>query len=73
MAQYRQRPSLDEMRRFIEEKLEPVGRMPDRASLDYNQVLEMYSGLLAEEMMFREFVQIAILRNKTNTIKNLYN
>ncbi|MDE1830102.1 MAG: hypothetical protein KGI25_07250 [Thaumarchaeota archaeon] len=73
MTQFGQKPPLDEMRRFIEERLEPIGKMPDKSRLNYNQVLEMYSGLLAEEMMFREFVQIAILKNQTNAMKNLYN
>ena len=73
MTHGEQRPPLEEMRKFIEERTEPMGRMSDRTRMDYNQVFEMYSGLLAEEMMFREFVQVAILRNQTNLMKNLLN
>lgn len=69
----KQIPPLDDMRRFIEDRLTPRGTMPDRARLGYNQVLELYSGLLVEEMIFREMMQVAILRNEIRSIKNAYN
>ena len=66
----RAEPSFEEMWKFIGEILLPLGKMPDKASMDYNQVREMYSSLITADMMFRELVQVAILKKETSEIKN---
>lgn len=66
-----QKPTFEEMWKFMKERLAARGKIPDKASLDYKQASEIYTVLLAEEMMFREMVQVAILRKETDTIKNL--
>ncbi len=66
-------PSFEKMWKFIGERLGPRGRMPDKASLDYKQAFELYSILLAEDMMFREMAQIVILRKETKILKNIQN
>ncbi len=68
--QERTKPTLEEMWKFIGEILVPHGKMPGKASLDYNQVCEMYASLVASDMMFRELVQVAILKKETDKMKN---
>lgn len=70
MIQGQSKSTLEEMWKFIEDILVPLGKMPDKASMDNNQVLELYSSLVTADMMFREFVQIAILKKETAGIKN---
>lgn len=69
--QNRTEPSFEEMWRFIGEILLPLGKLPDKASMDYNQVREMYSSLITADMMFRELVQIAILKKETTGIEKI--
>lgn len=71
MTQDKARPSFEEMWKFIEEILLPLGKMPDKASMDYNQVCEMYTSLVTADMVFRELVQSAILKKETSEIKNI--
>lgn len=71
MAQGKPKPTLEEMWRFIEEILAPLGKMPDKASMDYKQVLEMYTSLVSADMMFRELVQVALLKKETSEIKSM--
>lgn len=68
-----QNPTFEMMWKFIGERLSPRGRLPDKASLDYKQAFELYSILLAEEMMFREMAQIAIFRAETTVLKGIHN
>lgn len=65
-----QRPTFEEIWSFMKERLPARGGMPDKASIDYKQASEIYAALLAEEMMFREMVQIAIFRREARAIKN---
>jgi len=69
--QNRTEPSFEEMWKFIGEILLPLGKLPDKASMDYNQVREMYSSLITADMMFRELVQIAILKKETTGIEKI--
>ena len=68
-----QNPTFENMWKFIGEKLVLRGKMPDKASLDYKQAFELYTILLAEDMMFREMAQIAILRKETDILKRVQN
>ncbi|MDE1765088.1 MAG: hypothetical protein KGI27_02315 [Thaumarchaeota archaeon] len=70
MTQDQSKPTLEKMWKFIGDILAPLGKMPDKASMDYNQVLELYSSLATADMMFRELVQIAIFKKETTGIKN---
>ncbi|MDE1863474.1 MAG: hypothetical protein KGI33_11270 [Thaumarchaeota archaeon] len=56
---------------FIQRRLTLRGSVPDKASIDYRQAREIYAVLHAEEMLFREMAQIAILKWETDAIKNL--
>lgn len=66
-----ERPTFEEMWRFIGNRLRPRGSLPDKASLDYKQAFELYTVLLSEDMMFRELAQIALLRKETSLLKGV--
>ena len=53
---------------FIQERLTARGSVPDKASMDYNQVREIYAILQAEERLFREMAQIAFLKKELNAM-----
>lgn len=57
-------PSLVEMWRFIDKNLNPIGMMPDRASLDYMQTCRLYLGLRKLDNSFRDTIQIQTLKNE---------
>lgn len=63
-------PTPEEMWKFIGDILIPFDLMPDKASMDYRQVQELYTSLVASDMMFRDLVQIAILKKETAIIRN---
>ncbi|MGI0062797.1 MAG: hypothetical protein ACREBA_10140 [Nitrosotalea sp.] len=57
-------PSFLEMWKFIEKNLNPIGMMPDMASLDYTQVSRLYLELRGLDRTFRDSIQIHVLRNE---------
>jgi hypothetical protein len=57
-------PSFGEMWQFIRKNLEPIGMMPDKASLDYMQTFRLYQKLRNLDDTFREMIQIQVLRNE---------
>ena len=57
-------PSPVEMWQFINRNLNPIGMMPDKASLDYMQTCRLYLGLRKLDNTFRETVQIQVLKNE---------
>ena len=57
-------PSFGEMWQFITKNLEPIGMMPDKASLDYMQIFRLYIKLRDLDNTFRETIQIQVLRNE---------
>ena len=57
-------PSFREMWQFIGKNLEPIGMMPDKASLDYMQTFRLYLKLRNLDNTFRETIQIQVLRNE---------
>ncbi|MDE1876204.1 MAG: hypothetical protein KGH86_05200 [Thaumarchaeota archaeon] len=57
-------PSFLEMWKFIEKNLNPIGMMPDMASLDYTQVSRLYLELRSLDRTFRDLIQVHVLRNE---------
>lgn len=57
-------PSVLEMWKFIEKNLNPIGMMPDMASLDYTQVSRLYLELRSLDRTFRDSIQVHVLRNE---------
>lgn len=57
-------PSLEEMWQFIDRNLNPIGMMPDKASLDDMQTSRLYRRLRKLDSKFRDTVQAQILRNE---------
>ncbi len=57
-------PSFLEMWKFIEKNLNPIGMMPDMASLDYVQVSRLYLELRNLDRTFRDSIQVHVLRNE---------
>ncbi len=57
-------PSLVEMWQFIDRNLNPIGMMPDRASLDYMQTCRLYLKLRKLDSRFRDMIQIQTLKNE---------
>lgn len=59
-----QNTSFLEMWKFIEKNLNPIGMMPDMASLDYTQVSRLYLELRNLDRTFRDSIQVHVLRNE---------
>ncbi len=57
-------PSLLEMWKFIYKNLNPIGMMPDKASLDHVQIFRLYVELQNLDKTFRDSIQIQVLRNE---------
>ena len=57
-------PSLVEMWQFIDKNLNPIGMMPDKASLDHMQTCRLYLRLRKQDSKFRDTVQAQILKNE---------
>ncbi len=53
-----------EMWKFIEKNLNPIGMMPDKASLDHTQVSTLYHELRNLDKTFRDSIQVHVLRNE---------
>lgn len=57
-------PSFVEMWRFIEKNLNPIGMMPDMASLDHTQISRLYLELRGLDKTFRDSIQVHVLKNE---------
>ena len=59
----------------IEKTLKPLGMMPDKASLDYNQILALHLTLEKSGNVLRDCAQVSILRKELSCIvlNNLVN
>lgn len=56
------KPSLDEMWKFIDVIMRPNELVPEKSTLTYEQVFYIYSRLVEIDEMFRELEQISILK-----------
>ncbi|HVZ62803.1 MAG TPA: hypothetical protein VG896_03945 [Candidatus Nitrosotalea sp.] len=57
-------PSLEEMWQFIGKNLDPIGMMPDKASLDKMQTFRLYLKLRNLDSAFRDTIQAHVLKNE---------
>ena len=57
-------PSLEEMWQYIGRNLDPIGRMPDKASLDHMQTFRLYLKLRNLDGTFRDAIQVHVLKNE---------
>lgn len=57
-------PSLVEMWQFIDRNLNPIGMMPDKASLDHMQTFRLYLKLRNLDGTFRDAIQVHVLKNE---------
>lgn len=56
------KPSLDEMWQFIDNIMRPNDLVPDKTSLDYQEIFAIYSKLMELDGMFKEFAQVRMLK-----------
>jgi len=63
------KPSLDEMWKFIDVIMRPNELVPEKSTLTYEQVFYIYSRLVEIDEMFRELEQISILKKGINESK----
>ncbi|MDH2908089.1 MAG: hypothetical protein PXX83_08355 [Candidatus Nitrosotalea sp.] len=64
------KPSLDEMWQFIDNIMRPNELVPDKTILAYEQVFLVYSKLVEIDEMFKEIVQVAILKRELDKQNN---
>ena len=57
-------PSFVEMWQFIDKNLNPIGIMPDKASLDHMQTFRLYIELKKLDSTFRDVIQVHVLKNE---------
>ena len=59
----------------IGKTLRPLGQMPDKADLDYKQILIIYSEIRESGNAIRDLAQVSILKKELacNLLKNLVN
>jgi hypothetical protein len=57
-------PSLEEMWQYIGRNLDPIGMMPDKASLDHMQTFRLYLKLRNLDGTFRDAIQVHVLKNE---------
>ena len=57
-------PSFVEMWQFIDKNLNPIGIMPDKASLDHMQTFRLYIELKKLDSTFRDVIQAHVLKNE---------
>lgn len=53
----------EEMWKTVGDILIPYGLMPDKASMDYKEVRQLYADLVTVDAMFRDLAQIIILKS----------
>ena len=72
---YTQAVQFESVWKEISKTLTPLGKMPDKASLDYNQILALYFRLEKSGNTLRDFAQIAILKKELSLtlLNNLVN
>ena len=65
----------EEMWKEIGKTLKPLGQMPDKADLDYKQILIIYSDMIEHGNAIRDLAQVSILKKELacNLLKNLVN
>jgi hypothetical protein len=68
-----EKPSLDEMWKFIDEIMRPNELVPDKSLLTYEQVFSIYSKLYEIDRIFREITQINILKKELVKTRNTMN
>jgi hypothetical protein len=68
-----EKPSLDEMWKFIDEIMRPNELVPDKSLLTYEQVFSIYSKLYEIDRIFREITQINILKKELVKTGNTMN
>jgi len=68
-----EKPSLDEMWKFIDEIMRPNELVPDKSLLTYEQVFSIYSKLYEIDRIFREITQINILKKELAKTGNTMN
>jgi len=68
MMENREALTSEEMWKIIGDILIPYELMPDKASMDYKEVRQLYADLVTVDTMFRDLAQIIILKN-TSAIK----
>ena len=71
MIDGKNRPSLDEMWRFIDNIMRPNELVFDKTRLTYEQVFSVYSRLSDVDQMFKEFTQIEMLRKAVEEEKSI--
>lgn len=59
---------LEAMWSFIEKVLSPYGLVPQRKDMKYEDVVQLYSELVAVDIMFRELEQIVILKRELDLV-----
>ncbi len=57
-------PSLEEMWQYVGRNLDPIGMMPDKASLDHMQTFRLYLKLRNLDGTFRDAIQVHVLKNE---------
>ena len=65
-----EKPTLDEMWRFIDNIMRPNKLVPDRSTLSYEEVFSVYSKLCEIDVMFRDIEQIKIFKKELNEGEN---
>ena len=65
----------EEMWKEISKTLKPLGQMPDKASLDYKQILIIYSEIIESGNNIKDQAQASILKKELacTLLKNLVN
>lgn len=59
---------LDGRLRYIESILAPYDLMPEKTSLSEEQVVKLYSKLVASDMLFRECEQILLFKKERDDL-----
>ena len=72
---YHQTLQFEEMWKEIGKTLKPLGQMPDKASLDYKQILIIYSEIRESGNTIKDLAQASILKKELACIllRNLVN
>jgi hypothetical protein len=68
-----EKPSLDEMWKFTDEIMRPNELVPDKSLLTYEQVFSIYSKLYEIDRIFREIIQINMLKKELAKTGNTMN
>lgn len=66
MTDEKNKPTLDEMWQFIDSLMRPNPLVPDKSVLNYDEVFVIYSRLAEFDEVFREILQINILKKDLN-------